>query len=119
MTRNLRLIVVFTCAHVVVTLACVVYFMAAGSARFDNPELPQTLVERAAEGAANVLTLPARFLWTSWASRNLPNFLEWLLFAANSALWGGSAVAVMNGLFASRDRRTASRGGARGWTRGR
>jgi hypothetical protein len=51
--------------------------MAVGSARFDNPELPQTFVESAAEGAANVLMLPARLLWTSWASRNLPNFLEW------------------------------------------
>ena len=114
MARNLKLLVVFTCVHFVLTLACAVYAMAIGSARFDNPLLPRTFAESAAEGTANVLSLPARLLWTSGASRNLPNSLEWLLFAANSALWGGSTVAVINRLSVSRNRRAASRGAARG-----
>ena len=38
--------------------------------------------------AADVLALPGYVLWTTGASKNLPNALEWLLFLANSALWG-------------------------------
>ncbi len=28
------------------------------------------------------------YLWTSWASKNLPNLVEWLVFMGNSVLWG-------------------------------
>jgi hypothetical protein len=72
--------------------------MAAGSAQFDNPDLPRMLGASVAQAMANTLTLPGRLLWTSWASRNLPNAIEWTLFIANSVLWSAVALAVTNAL---------------------
>jgi hypothetical protein len=67
-------------------------------ARFDQPGLERTAVETAATWVNRVLMLPGRIIWTSWASRNLPNVLEWILFVANSALWAAAGVAVMTRL---------------------
>jgi hypothetical protein len=105
MARNIKLLVLFTCVHGVITLGCAVYNMAVSSAQFDNPELPRTFLASAVEGTANALMLPARLAWTSWASKHLPNFLEWLLFVANSALWGLVGVAVTNAISSRRHRR--------------
>ncbi len=109
MGRKIRLLVLFTCVHGIVTLGAAVYAMTAASARFDNPELPRVFGETAAEWTAKVLMLPGRVVWTSWASKNLPNIVEWLLFLGNSALWGALGVIVTT-VSAGRYRRLAAPG---------
>jgi hypothetical protein len=47
-----------------------------------------SVVERAIGHAADVLLLPGSVAWTPWASKNLPNAVEWVLFMGNSLLWG-------------------------------
>src|SRR4051812_25904559 len=87
MARHVKLLVLFTGVDGGITLGCAMYAMAVSSAHFDNPELQSTFIAEAAGVTANVLMFPARLIWTPWASKNLPNFLEWLLFVGNSALW--------------------------------
>ena len=87
MTTPFRRFLLVTCAHAVVTLCLIVYAASATSARFDHPDVPVSRISEAAGGAADVLSLPGRLLWTSWASQNLPNAIEWAVFLANSALW--------------------------------
>ena len=95
MNKKVRLFTLFTCAHAIFTLGCMFYSMDFG--RFDNPDLPQSFSVTAAGAAANVLMLPGLLIWTSWASKNLPNAVQWLLFIGNSALWGLVGVALVNG----------------------
>lgn len=94
MRRRFSLTVFFGCVHLVVTLGCMMYAMGMISVRFDNPDLPRTLGETIAATGAAILMLPGSLIWNTWASTTLPNTVEWLLFVANSALWGTLGAAV-------------------------
>jgi len=89
-----RLFVILTCVHATVALG-LMYAMAVGMARFDSPASHRTLAEVAADSVGRVLMAPGSFIWTDWASKNLPNMFEWLLFIANSALWAAAGIAVI------------------------
>jgi hypothetical protein len=93
MTNRTRatLFVLLAGLHCVIALCATVYAYVGGSAHFDNPELPLATGATAAVNVANVLTLPGRFVWTSW---NLSHVIEWPLFMANSAVWGGFGVTI-------------------------
>jgi uncharacterized membrane protein len=84
----LRRVLVFACAHAVVTLCMTLYAFSASSAEFDNPDLPRSATAKAVGTLVNVLSLPGRLVWTTWASKNLPNAVEWVVFLANSLVWG-------------------------------
>jgi len=56
--------------------------------KFDTGEVNESIIELVTEAIANILIVPANYLWTSWASKNLPNSVEWILFLSNSLLWG-------------------------------
>jgi hypothetical protein len=84
----------YTCAHGVITLVCFISSATVGFAEFDHLELERSVSAAAAGAIASVLLLPGRLVWTSWASKNLPNSLEWVLFIANSTLWGALGTAV-------------------------
>lgn len=86
--------------HAVVTLGLLLYAMQ-GLSRLDGFEATQGAATAAM--AADVLMLPGRLSWTPWVSKNLPNAFEWLLFVANSALWG-FAISLMAGMIPRRDR---------------
>ena len=90
--HRLALLALFTFAHLVVTLGCILLAFAETSAWFDNPQLPRRFYGRAAGMLAEVLTSPGRFVWELWAAaapgRSMPNTVEWLVFVSNSALWG-------------------------------
>jgi hypothetical protein len=62
---------------------------------FDHPNVPEWFGASTADKAADVFMLPLTALWGPWAGSHLPNGLEWLLFAANSALWGAATAATM------------------------
>ena len=110
MARNVKLLDLFTCVHGVITLGCLMYFMAVSSAQFDSPELQSTFIAEAAGVTTNVLMSPAQLFWTSWASKYLPHLLEGLLFVGNSALWGLVAT-ITNRISGRQHGRQIPRGG--------
>jgi hypothetical protein len=96
-------VVLFAVAHALLTLALSFYYTSA----MTEPVLPGNMREisdRASYAglAADILMFPGYLLWTPWASKNLPNVVEWLVFIANSALWGLVISAVVGGLSARR-----------------
>lgn len=101
MALRLRRVVLYACIHAVLTLGLGTYAMAGMLDRFDGFEMSQGAAT--AEVAASVLMMPGYLLWTSWASKNLPNSLEWMLFAANSALWG-TVISALIGIRSMRRR---------------
>ena len=93
-------VLLFGAMHAIVTLCLVVYANYGSSLRFDGF---QPLRGWAAAGTASqILMMPGYLLWTTWASRNLPDALEWLLLLANSALWGLASSALVWLLFTRR-----------------
>jgi hypothetical protein len=78
------------------------YAFSATSAEFDNPDSPRSPIARAAGTLAEILTLPGRLVWTAWASKNLPNAVEWVVFLANSAFWGLLIAGATGRLFGRR-----------------
>jgi hypothetical protein len=89
MTRRPKRVVLFACAHALVTLALSFYYTSAITEPVRPGSIPEISDRAAVAGlAADILMLPGYLLWTPWASKNLPNFVEWLLFLANSAVWG-------------------------------
>ena len=79
-------VALFTCLHATITFGLGIYGMMGSSARFDGfrPPPGSALAGKVAE----IFMLPGFLLWTTWASRNLSNAVEWLLLLGNSALWG-------------------------------
>ena len=104
MHLRLKIVILATAVHLLLAGTSLVYSYGATMARFDEPGISPPLLENVAAVAATVLLLPVRLLWTSWASTNLPNIVEWLAFVANSVVWG-LAVA---GVFAWRKQRSAT-----------
>jgi hypothetical protein len=76
----------FSGLHAVTTIGLLGYGMVGSSARFDGFRPPQG--SELAGNIAEILMLPASWLWTPWASRHLSNTVEWLLFLGTSILWG-------------------------------
>ena len=63
------------------------YSFSAGMSRFDEGGNEEVL-ERIASKATVFLMSPGCFLWTSWASKNLHDSIEWFLMLLNTLLWG-------------------------------
>lgn len=93
MRRTTKLIAVFSSLHGLLAMAFLLLSFGATSRRFDTGA-GETRAERVISQASDVLFLPATLVWTKWASENLPNAVEWLVFAANSVLWG-SVIALL------------------------
>jgi len=74
-------------AHLVAALSLSAYAFGATLSRFDNGSQPAT-AEPLASTVATILLLPGTVVWTDWASKTLPNSIEWAIFIANSAVWG-------------------------------
>jgi hypothetical protein len=89
MTPRFKRVVLFACAHALVTLALSFYYTSAITEPVRPGSIPEISDRAAAAGlAADILMLPGYLLWTPWASKHLPNLVEWLLFLANSVVWG-------------------------------
>jgi hypothetical protein len=95
--------------HAVVTMACITYAFGASMQRFDNPELSIGPSERIVSLAASALTLPGRLLWGPWTVSVMPDAFEWIVFLANSALWGWCLVTLASWIEISGTRRRAQR----------
>ena len=88
---SMRPFVLFSVAHAVLTMGLLLYAFAGTP--LDGDRWPGS---KLAGTAIQILMFPGVLLWTRWASENLPNAVELLLFAANSALWGLFAVLLLN-----------------------
>ena len=89
-------VVLFACAHALVTLALSFYCASAVTAPVSPGSIPEISGRASAAGlAADLFMFPGSLLWTPWASKNLPNFVEWLFFLANSVVWGLLIFAVV------------------------
>ncbi|MEM8882833.1 MAG: hypothetical protein AAGD14_02040 [Planctomycetota bacterium] len=71
--------------HFVLTLICVIV-------GFGEIWGERTALQEVAMGVGEVLVRPGAWLWTRWASHNLPDILEWALVIANSFLWASVIV---------------------------
>ena len=77
----------FGIAHLLVLAACYSTAFTLGSERFDKGDANVSIVEYIAGSLTEILMSPGKYIWTSWASKNLHNAFEWMLLIANSALW--------------------------------
>ena len=87
MRLPLRRVSLFAFTHAVVTLCLLGYAFGQGMVEFDNPDLPRSVAAETTAKVAGVLMLPGRLVWTAWASKNLSDAFEWVVFLANSVVW--------------------------------
>jgi hypothetical protein len=78
----------FGTAHLLLLTVCFIISFALGMDRLDAGEMDETAMDFIAGSLTNILMAPGIYLWTPWASKNLPNIFEWFLFLGNSGLWG-------------------------------
>src|SRR5688572_17292665 len=102
MARHLGRIAVLTCVHAALTMGLMLYASYGAAARFEGMEVPPGAT--VADSAAHVLSSPGVLLWTSRASKNLPNAVEWLLFLVNSMVWGAVLWTLVVTIFRARGR---------------
>ena len=98
MGKYSRLIVLLATLHFVTAMACTLGAFTRGMNRFDGAETNKDMMEVLSGIGAEILTAPGRFLWTPWASKNLPDVFEWLLLISNSLLWGFALVLIFTRL---------------------
>lgn len=87
MKRMIKATAAFSLLHLAALTVSFITAVASSMDRFDT-EMPEGILERTAGAVAEVLMAPGRYLWTEWAGRNLPDFVEWSLLILNSLLWG-------------------------------
>ena len=88
MRRNTKLVLAIAFAHLVASIVSIGVAFQETMRVFDDPVAEVSSAGHLASGIGSVLILPAGWLWTSWASKTLPNAVEWLLVMFNSLLWG-------------------------------
>jgi hypothetical protein len=96
---NKRIIItalVLAAIHFVLVVGAVVISFGSGMEAFDNPDYQLSVIERVAILLAGILMQPGMSLWTSWMSKNMPDFIEWGFFLFNSLLWGSTLALVLN-----------------------
>jgi len=74
--------------HFVMSIGIICTLFVSGMERFDNPEHQLSMFEKASHHLSRVLLQPGLLCWTSWMSKHLPDFVEWIFFGCNSLLWG-------------------------------
>jgi len=78
----------FGIAHFIILIVCFLTAFTLGMERFDKGDANVSAVGYVTGSLTEILMSPGKYLWTSWASKNLHNAFEWMLLIANSALWG-------------------------------
>ncbi len=87
MKLSKKRIAFFSLAHLAVLIVFFTISYSAGMDAFDGTgEL--TAWGRLSGTITEVLMSPLYLLWNEWASRNVPDAVEMILFLMNSVLWG-------------------------------
>ena len=85
----LKRTVIFALIHMVVLLGCTYVFLILKTERTMKEGAVQSQLEFTTEMAVKVLSLPGRFVKNAWPAQMASEFLEWVVFIANSLVWGG------------------------------
>ena len=88
MKRAVIIILIISAIHFVIAFGSLCLAYGANMEAFDNPDYHLSFFEQTAGKLFEILMQPGVSLWTPWMSKNLPNFIEWILFIINSILWG-------------------------------
>ena len=83
-------IAIFTFIHLGILFAFFTISFSAGMDEFDGKG-EVTAFEEMSQKITVVLMSPVYFLWNSWASKNIHDAIEFVLFVFNSILWGTAA----------------------------
>lgn len=88
MNIQTKRVIGFGIAHFLVLTVCFLTAFTLGMERFDKGDANESAMEYVSSTLTNILMSPGKFIWTSWASKNLHDIFEWILLIANSAVWG-------------------------------
>ena len=87
MKLSKKRIIIFSLIHVVILLILLVVSFTASMDAFDGKKEIKAF-ESLAGNITEFLMSPLFLLWNSWASKNIHNSIENILFFCNSVLWG-------------------------------
>ncbi len=85
----------FSAIHAGAAFCSILVSFSSSMIRFDKGELSLASFDPFSM-FSGILSLPGRFIWTTWMSGNVPDVLEWAVFLANSLLWGFGTVFILN-----------------------
>ena len=89
MKMSKKRIVIFSLIHLGVLIAFFAVSFSAGMVKFDGKgEI--TTFEEISQKITVILMSPMYLLWNSWASKNIHDGIEFVLFILNSVLWGAA-----------------------------
>lgn len=88
MKAFLKYVIIFSLLHLVLLLTSILVSYTLGIDRFENGIVDESALESVTGTLSGILGFPGTYLWTPWATKNLSNFIEWFVFAANSVVWG-------------------------------
>lgn len=81
--------VIFSFIHVTVLLLCMYVFLLLATDRARTENAVQSRAESTFELVVKVLSTPGRLIKSVWPGKLASGFVEWVLFIANSLIWGG------------------------------
>jgi hypothetical protein len=81
-------VIAVSAAHLMLTFFSIAIPFVLGSPRFDNPELPVSLLERIASSASHALVQPLMLILDLLHLNPRGTLVEWSSFLANSLVWG-------------------------------
>ena len=103
--RFVRLGFLLSLAHVAIWFACFMDAYKHSSRAFDHPDATMPPHAKFTEMVVDILSYPCFALWTPWMSKHMPDFVEWISFALNSAIWGFGIAAASRAIMRYRETR--------------
>ena len=67
----------FGVAHLLVTITCLIVSFSLGMERFEVGNVNEGIVESVTGNLTNILMTPGKYIWNTWASKNLPKSFQW------------------------------------------
>ena len=93
--KFLRFAGLFAVVHLLISVASLLTSFGLGMSRFDDSKAPvATPLELVSSNVAGILLQPAESVYSLAPPGSLSSSVQWLVLAANSALWGLLLAAV-------------------------
>jgi hypothetical protein len=80
--------VCFSTGHLILALLSTAISFVFGGSRFDNPDLPESTIEKVATFLSSILIQPMMFIVDRLHLAPNGTIIEWSLLLLNSSLWG-------------------------------
>ena len=84
----LKKMIILGAIHAVVTIGLIVYSTGGSVVLFGDPDPSLTGNQKTVATVASVLMQPAYSVWNTGLLDSVPQFGNWILFGANSLVWG-------------------------------